>query len=138
MMIPESKSMKKRLRRAAPHSKQPMKKSRSRSRSIEREHSAQSSSSLPENLNKLFQIIVIGQRIDGSWTDKSLVATFLNTCCSSLKFSDSNLSQFLSTVTPLLKVGSQDALVSLIVLAILHQKFKDRRNEWNLLEKKAK
>jgi len=80
----------------------------------------------------------MGQKIDGSWTEKSLIATFLNTCCSSLKFSESNLSQFLSTVTPLLKVNSEGALVTLIVLAILHQKFKDRRNEWNLLEKKAR
>ena len=80
----------------------------------------------------------MAQRIDGSWTDKSLVATFLNTCCTSLKFSDSNLSQFLSTVTPLLKVDSEGAMVTLILLAILHLKFKNRRNEWNLIEKKAK
>jgi hypothetical protein len=105
---------------------------------MERERLVQTSSNLPENLNKLFQIIVMGQKIDGSWTEKSIVATFLNTCCSSLKFSDSNLSQFLSQVTPLLKVNSEAALVTLIVLALLNQKFKDRKNEWTLLEKKAR
>jgi 6-phosphogluconate dehydrogenase (decarboxylating) len=85
------------------------------------------------------------QRVDGSWNDTSLIATFLNTCCKTIKFDVENVSQFIAKVEPLVSSGRHSAsfnidatVITLIVLAVLASRFKARKAEWSLIERKAK
>jgi hypothetical protein len=85
------------------------------------------------------------QRVDGSWIDTSFIATFLNTCCKTIKFDVENVSQFIAKVEPLVSSGRHSAsfnidatVITLIVLAVLASRFKARKAEWSLIERKAK
>lgn len=86
--------------------------------------------------------------MDGSWNDSSIIATFLNTCCKTIKFDVENVSQLIAKVEPLVSSLEQkkasasfsldSTIFTLIILAILSARFKARRTEWSLIEKKAK
>ena len=85
------------------------------------------------------------QRVDGSWNDTSLIATFLNTCCKTIQFDVENVSQLIAKVEPMVSGGRHSAsfnldatVITLIVLAVLASRFKARKAEWSLIEKKAK
>jgi hypothetical protein len=85
------------------------------------------------------------QRVDGSWNEKSLIATFLNTCCKTIKFNVGNVSQLIAKVEPLVSGGGHSAsfnidatVITLIILAVLASRFKARKAEWSLIERKAK
>ncbi len=78
------------------------------------------------------------QRVDGSWIDKSLIATYVNTCCTSLSLNPENVPNLWKTVKPLLKVSTEDVLITFVILAVLSLAFKARKKEWNLIDKKAR
>ncbi|TNV85496.1 hypothetical protein FGO68_gene972 [Halteria grandinella] len=145
---PKSRSrLKCKKRSIAPEAERSRQRSRSRSldrdRGAREERQASVENDLAKNLIDLFDRIIKQQRVDGSWSDKSLVASYLATCCEKPGDINTLFGHIQSEIGKLIKDGKtlfdmESVLITLTIIAILNAKFKSRRAEWNLIERKAK